>query len=78
MLEPDDDGCLTITDDFLRAYWQRPEVAPVEESCRAELALHAELVDNPRRAVSANDLATFTDPDAMENYRVVLGFRDRL
>ena len=78
MLEPDDNGCLTITDDFLRAYWQRPEVAPVEESCRAELALHAELVDNPRRAVSGKDLTAFTDPDAVENYRVVLDFRDRL
>ncbi len=78
MLEPDDNGCLTITDDFLRAYWQRPEVAPVEESCRAELALHAELVDNPRRAVSDKDLTAFTDPDAVENYRVVLDFRDRL
>ena len=78
MLEPDDDDCLKITDAFLRAYWERPEVAPVEESCSAELTLHRELVGNPRRTVIDQDFATFADPDAVENYRVVLDFRDRL
>ena len=78
MLEPDDDDCLKITDAFLRAYWERPEVAPIEESCSAELTLHRELVGNPRRTVIDQDFATFADPDAVENYRVVLDFRDRL
>ena len=78
MLEPDDDDCLKITDAFLRAYWERPEVAPVEESCSAELTLHRELVVNPRRTVIDQDFAAFADPDAVENYRVVLDFRDRL
>ena len=78
MLEPDDDDCLKITDDFLRAYWERPEVAPVEESCSAELTLHRELVVNPRRTVIDQDFAAFADPDAVENYRVVLDFRDHL
>ena len=74
----DADGRLPVTDDFLRAYWQRPEVAPVEESCAAELALHAALMETPGRAVTEADLATFEDPDAVENYQVVLDFRDRL
>ncbi len=78
MLEPDDDDCLKITDAFLRAYWERPEVAPIEESCSAELTLHRELVGNPRRTVIDQDFAAFADPDAVENYRVVLDFRDRL
>ncbi|MBB54174.1 MAG: hypothetical protein CMF67_07350 [Magnetovibrio sp.] len=78
LLEPDDDDCLKITDAFLRAYWERPEVAPIEESCSAELTLHRELVGNPRRTVIDQDFATFADPDAVENYRVVLDFRDRL
>ena len=77
-MEPDDHGCLKITDEFLRAYWHRPEVAPVEESCPAELMLHEELVGNPRRAISARDLAALADPDAVENYQVVLSFRDLL
>ena len=78
MLEPDDDDCLKITDAFLRAYWERPEVAPVEESCSAELTLHRELVVNPRRTVIDQDFAAFADPDAVENYQVVLDFRERL
>ena len=77
-MEVDDHGCLIITDDFLRAYWQRPEVAPVEDCCPFELKLHEELVGNPRRAVSTEDLAALADPEAVENYQVVLDFRDRL
>ncbi len=73
-----DDGKLAVTDDFLRAYMTRPELAPVDESCDAERALHAALVNNPREAVSAERLAALADPDARENYGVVLDFRDRL
>ena len=73
-----DDGKLGVTDDFLRAYLARPELAPVEESCAAERALHAALVKNPREAVSAERLAALADPDARENYALVLDFRDRL
>ncbi len=78
LLERDGRGYLAVTDDFLRAYFQRPEVRPVEESCAAERALHAALLKNPREAVTAARLGELDDPDAGENYRVVLGFRDRL
>ena len=44
LLARDGDGRLAITDDFLRAYFLRPEVAPVEESCAKELALHEALM----------------------------------
>ncbi|WP_340117307.1 DUF6352 family protein [Pelagibius sp. 7325] len=71
-------GHLTVTDDFLRAYLNRPEVRPVEESNAAERALHAALLRNPREAVSGERLAAMADPDAIENYQVVLGFRERL
>jgi len=50
----------------------------VDESCAAELALHAELMESPRRPVSDADLAAMEDPDARENYAVVRDFRDRL
>jgi len=73
-----DDGRLAVTDDFLRAYFARPEVAPVEESCAAERRLHQALLANPREAVSEQRLAALADPDARENYQVVLAFRDRL
>ena len=34
------DGRLTVTDDYLRSFLARPELAPIPESCAAELALH--------------------------------------
>ena len=41
---------LTVTDEYLRAYYARPELAPVAASCDAERALHAVLLEQPRRA----------------------------
>ena len=78
LTEQDERGLLKPTDAFLRAYINRPEVRPVEESCDSERALHAQLLKNPRQAVSEERLAQLADPDAVENYRIVLGFRDRL
>lgn len=72
------DGHLLVTDDLLRAWWARPEVAPVAESCAVELALHASLLATPQRVVTQQDIAALADPDARENYGVMLAFRDRL
>ncbi len=72
------EGHLAVGDDFLRAYFQRPEMRPVEESCPAERALHQALIANPREAVSDQRLAALADPVARENYGLVLNFRDRL
>ena len=72
------DGRLVITDDYLRLYYARPELAPVAESCPAERALHASLVEQPRRSVPEREIAAVADADARENYRVILKFRDRL
>ncbi len=78
LLERAEGGHLAVTDDFLRAYFNRPELRPVEESCAAERRLHAALLANPREAVAAQRLAGLADPDARDNYAVVLDFRDRL
>ena len=51
---------------------------PVEESGEAELRLHAALMEAPRRAVSADEIAALEDEDVRHNYRVILRFRDRL
>ncbi len=72
------DGRLLVTDDYLRFYYRRPELAPVAESCPAERALHASLVEHPRRAVEDTEIAAVADADARENYRVILRFRNRL
>ena len=78
LLARDEAGHLAVTDAFLRAYLQRPEVAPVEESCAAERALHGALMANPREAVGKARLDAVADADARENYQVLLSFRDRL
>jgi hypothetical protein len=72
------DGRLTLTDDFLRALLLRPELAPIPESCAAELALHEKLIATPRAAVAESELAPIADPDARENYAIWLRFRQRL
>jgi hypothetical protein len=71
-------GRLIVTDDYLRAYYTRPELAPVDGSCADERALHAMLMENPRLVVGDGQIAIVRDEDARGNYRVVLRFRDQL
>jgi hypothetical protein len=78
LLARDAAGRLTVTDDYLRAYFTRPEVRPVEESCAKEIALHEALLADPRRPVTPDEIAAMADPDAQESYRYVLAFRDHL
>lgn len=77
-LKRNTEGKLVVTDDYVRAYLVRPELAPVPESCERERALHAMLLDDPRRTVTDAEIAAIADVDARENYRVVLRFRNRL
>jgi hypothetical protein len=72
------DGRLTLTDDFLRASLLRPELAPIPESCAAELALHEKLIAAPRAAVAESELVPLVDADVRENYAIWLRFRQRL
>jgi hypothetical protein len=78
LLERDAAGRLRITDDFLRAYYLRPEIHPVEESGPAERALHASLMAQPRLEVSKEQVLKIEDRDVQESYRILLRFRDRL
>ena len=78
LLERNSAGRLRAGDAFLRAFFRRPELEPVAESCDAERALHQALLDDPRRPVGEGELEALADPDARENYRVVLEFRRRL
>ena len=69
---------LLLSDDFLRLLLGSPELAPIPESCPAELALHAALLADPMRSVPEQELKLLRDPDAAENYSVWLRFRKRL
>ena len=66
------------TDEFLRLFLARPELAPVPESCAAELALHAALLAAPTQAVAPSQLKAVQDNDARESYSHFLRFRDDL
>ena len=78
LLDRDAAGGLVITDDFLRAYLARPELAPPEDACETERRLHKSLLDDPRRPVAADQVAVIADPDARENWEVMVGLRDQL
>jgi uncharacterized protein DUF6352 len=78
LLDRDDGGGLVVTDEFLKAYLARPELAPPPDACIAERTLHAALLTNPRRPVAAAELAAIADADARENWSLVSAFRDQL
>jgi len=77
-LKTDARGHLTVTDDFLRVLLHRPELAPIDSSCAHEIQIHERLIESPRLNLQASDLAPIQDPDAAENMRVWLRFRDRI
>ena len=78
LLDHNNDGHLVPTEDFMRAYFYRPEVSPIEESCDAETNLHKKLVDKPFALVEKNELNLIKDKDVIFNYEVILKFRDFL
>ncbi len=63
---------------WLRPMLDLPELALVAESCAAETALHAALVESPTRAVADSEVAAIVDDDARSNYATFLAFRDAL
>ena len=78
LLDIDEQGGLHVTDDFLRAYLLRPELAPIDESCDAERQLHQDLLREPTREVGDEALGLLADTDARENYQLFLRYRTRL
>jgi hypothetical protein len=78
LLDRNDSGGLVVTDEFLKAYFARPELMPPEDACAAERRLHRELLAEPRRPVEASQVAAIADADARENWQFVLAFRDLL
>jgi hypothetical protein len=78
LLDRDEGGGLAVTDEFLKVYLARSELAPPPEACVVERTLHAALMAEPRRAISASEIAMIADADARENWQVMLAFRDHL
>ena len=78
LLDRDTGGGLLVTDEFLKVYMARPEMIPPPEACAVERTLHGALLANPRMAVPASDIAAIADPDARENWQMLIAFRDHL
>ena len=78
LLDRNDSGGLEVTDEFLKAYFARPELMPPDDACDMERKLHRELLADPRKPVAADEIAAIADADARENWTFVLAFRDLL
>jgi hypothetical protein len=78
LLDRGQDGGLVVTDEFLKAYLARPEMVPPEDACAAERALHQALLADPRRPVEPGQIAAIADPDARENWELMIDWRDHL
>ena len=76
LLDRNDDGELVVTDDFLKVYLAREELLPPEDACVTEKTIYHALLADPRRAVSAGEIAAIADADARENWTHLLAFRD--
>ncbi len=72
------DGELAVTDELILAFLARRELVPPHDACPAEQALHAALLQAPRRPVDTRQVNIIADPDARENWRFMLAFRARL
>ena len=78
LLDRGEGGGLLVTDEFLKIYLARPELAPPQQACAAERALYHALLEHPRRAVAAREIAAIADADARENWALLVAFRDHL
>src|SRR5215207_7565127 len=78
LLDRDEGGGLLLTDEFLKVYLARPELAPPSEACIVEKTLHAALLAEPRRHVTKDEIAAIADADARENWGLMIAFRDHL
>lgn len=78
LLDRDEGGGLVVTDEFLKVYLARSELTPPPDACIAERTIYAVLMDEPRRPISASEIAAIADADARENWQVMIDFRDHL
>jgi hypothetical protein len=78
LLDRNERGRLRVTDEFMKVYLARPELAPPPDACVAERMLHSALLSDPWRTAAATDIDAIVDADARENWQFVIALRDRL
>ena len=77
-LAVNDANQLEVGDEFLRFFYHRPELEPGAGACEQERALHAALLEHPRRVINDAEIQALADSDAQENYHFMRLFRDLL
>jgi hypothetical protein len=78
LLDHNASGGLVVTDEFLKAYFARPELMPPSDACAVERRLHETLLADPRRTVTVGEVTGIADADARENWQFVLALRKLL
>ncbi|GBF26770.1 hypothetical protein MnTg02_01811 [bacterium MnTg02] len=78
LVNVNENGWLDVTPDYLRAYYTRPEVHPMDESCDEEHRLFEDLMEDPFCKIDAARLDKIVNKDAADNYRLVLNYRAHL
>lgn len=78
LLDRNEHGQLRVTDEFLKVYLARPELAPPPEACVVERTLHSALLSSPWRPVAPTEINAIADADARQNWHFMVALRDRL
>jgi hypothetical protein len=78
LLDRGGDGRLPVADEFLKAYFARPELIPPADACTAERRLHSALLENSRLPIAPSWVAAIADGDARENWELMIAWRDQL
>ena len=55
LLDRDENGGLCVTDEFLKAYFARPELMPLDDACPVERRLHRDAALLPRVLAALGD-----------------------
>jgi len=78
LLDRDERGQLHVTDEFMKVYLARPELAPQFDACAIERTLHAALLFDPWRPIAVTEIDMIADADARENWQFMIAYRDHL
>jgi Family of unknown function (DUF6352) len=78
LLDRDAAGRLLVTDEFLKVYLARAELVPPPEACPVERRTYDILLSNPRQVVTSSQVAAIADPDARENWEMMIAWRNHL
>jgi hypothetical protein len=78
LLDRDQRGRLSVTDEFMKAYLARPELVPPGDACMIERTLYHALSSDPWRPVASAEIEAIAEADARENWQLMIALRDRL